>query len=83
MCDINTIGLISLGIVVYSFKFSGIRKPNIRCNLFTTPADMDHLVTLLNSCGTKEEQRMAWFGAMIALNLAHNIVEELHVKENV
>jgi hypothetical protein len=58
-------------------------NPIPKSNLFKTPADMDHLVTLLNSCGTKEEQRMAWFGAMIALNLAHNIVEELHVKENV
>jgi hypothetical protein len=58
-------------------------NPIPKSNLFKTPADMTHLVTLLNSCGTKEEQRMAWFGAMIALNLAHNIVEELHVKENV
>lgn len=48
-----------------------------------TPADMDHLVRLLNECGTRKEQRMAWYGAMIALNLAHNIVEELHVKESV
>jgi len=58
-------------------------NPIPKSNLFKTPADMTHLVTLLNSCGTKEEQRMAWFGAMIALNLAHNIVEELHIKENV
>jgi hypothetical protein len=60
-----------------------MNNPIPKSNLFTTPADMDHLVMLLNSCGTKEEQRMAWFGAMMALNLAHNIVEELHVKENV
>jgi hypothetical protein len=60
-----------------------MNNPIPKSNLFATPADMDHLVTLLNSCGTKEEQRMAWFGAMMALNLAHNIVEELHVKEKV
>ena len=46
-----------------------------------TPADMDHLVRLLNESGSTEEQRMAWYGAMLALNLAHNLVEELHVKE--
>ena len=54
-------------------------NPIPKSNLFTTPADMDHLVTLLNSCGTKEEQRMAWFGAMIALNFAHNLIEEEQV----
>ena len=51
-------------------------NPIPKSNLFTTPADMDHLVTLLNSCGTKKEQRMALFGAMIALNFAHNLIEE-------
>ena len=58
-------------------------NPIPKSNLFTTPADMDHLVLLLNSCGTKEEQRMAWFGAMMALNLAHDLVEQLHVEEKV
>jgi hypothetical protein len=60
-----------------------MNNPISKSNLFTTPADMDHLVLLLNSCGTLEEQRMAWFGAMMALNLAHDMVEELHVKEAV
>jgi hypothetical protein len=44
-------------------------------NLWTTPADMDHLTLLLNECGSKEEQRMAWYGAMLALNLAHMLHE--------
>jgi hypothetical protein len=44
--------------------------------LWTTPADMDHLVRLLNESGTKEEQRMAWYGAMLALNLAHMLHEK-------
>jgi hypothetical protein len=41
-----------------------------------TPADMDHLTRLLNESGTKEEQRMAWYGAMLALNLAHMLHEK-------
>jgi hypothetical protein len=44
--------------------------------LWTTPADMDHLVRLLNESGTREEQRMAWYGAMLALNLAHMLHEK-------
>jgi hypothetical protein len=41
-----------------------------------TPADMDHLTRLLNEAGSKEEQRMAWYGAMLALNLAHMLHEK-------
>ena len=44
--------------------------------LWTTPADLDHLTLLLNECGSKEEQRMAWYGAMLALNLAHRLHEK-------
>ena len=33
----KTTGFIASGIVVYSFKFSGILKPKIRCSLLTTP----------------------------------------------
>ena len=60
-----------------------MHNPIPKSNLFVTPADMDHLVRLLNESGTKEEQRMAWYGAMTALNLAHDLVEQLHVKESV
>ena len=45
-------------------------------NLWMTPADMDHLTRLLNESGSKEEQRMAWYGAMLALNLAHMLHEK-------
>ena len=45
--------------------------------LWMTPADMDHLTRLLNECGSKEEQRMAWYGAMLALNLAHMLHEKI------
>jgi hypothetical protein len=58
-------------------------NPIPKSNLWMTPASMDHLTRLLNESGSKEEQRMAWYGAMLALNLAHDIVEQLHIKENV
>ena len=41
-----------------------------------TPADFEHLSLLLNESGSKEEQRMAWYGAMLALNLCHNLLEQ-------
>ena len=44
--------------------------------LWTTPTDLDHLTLLLNECGSKEEQRMAWYGAMLALNLASDLIEK-------
>ena len=43
--------------------------------LWMTPVDMDHLTRLLNECGSKEEQRMAWYGAMLMANLAHMLHE--------
>jgi hypothetical protein len=63
--------------------YDTVNNPIPRSGLFTTPADLEHLTRLLNECGTKEEQRMAWYGAMMALNLAHNIVEQQHVSEGV
>ena len=50
-------------------------NPIPHSNLWMTPADMDHLTRLLNESGSKEEQRMAWYGAMLALNLAHQLHE--------
>jgi hypothetical protein len=50
-------------------------NPIPRSGLWMTPADMDHLTRLLNESGSAEEQRMAWYGAMLALNLAHHLVE--------
>ena len=52
-----------------------MHNPIPQSNLWMTPADMDHLVRLLNEVGSAEEQRLAWHGAMLALNLAHNLVE--------
>ena len=36
-----------------------------------------------NCSGDDNERRLVFLGAMMALNLAHNLVEELHVKERV
>lgn len=58
-------------------------NPIPHSNLWVTPADMDHLVRLLNESGTAEEIRMAWYGAMLAMNLCHDAVEQLHIKESV
>jgi hypothetical protein len=51
-------------------------NPIPHSNLWSTPADMDHLGRLLNESGSPEEQRMAWYGAMLALNLAHMLHEK-------
>jgi hypothetical protein len=50
-------------------------NPIPKSNLWSTPTDFEHLTRLLNECGSKEEQRMAWYGAMLALNLCHDLIE--------
>jgi hypothetical protein len=56
-------------------------NPIPHSNLWMTPADMDHLTRLLNESGSKEEQRMAWYGAMLMANLAHMLHEHSLAKE--
>jgi hypothetical protein len=51
-------------------------NPIPHSGLWMTPADLDHLTRLLNESGSAEEQRMAWYGAMLALNLAHMLHEK-------
>jgi hypothetical protein len=51
-------------------------NPIPHSGLWMTPADIDHLTRLLNESGSAEEQRMAWYGAMLALNLAHMLHEK-------
>ena len=53
-----------------------VQNPIPKSGLWDTPADMDHLTRLLNECGSAEEQKMAWYGAMLALNLAHRLVQD-------
>jgi hypothetical protein len=60
-----------------------MNNPIPHSNLWMTPADMDHLTRLLNESGSKEEQRMAWYGAMLALNLAHMLHEKSLARETV
>lgn len=51
-------------------------NPIPKSSLFTTPADVEHLALLLNSTGSKEEQRIAWQAAMMAMNLAYELVKD-------
>ena len=53
-----------------------MNNPIPKSSLWMTPANLDHLTLLLNESGSKEEQRMAWYGAMLALNLAHMLHEK-------
>jgi len=43
--------------------------------MFATPNSIEDLAAMLESVGTLEEKRMAWFGASLALNLAHMLHE--------
>lgn len=45
-------------------------------SLFVTPHNFLDLSNMLNNIGTPEEKRMAWQGAMMALNLAYKLVED-------
>ena len=44
-------------------------------SFFATPTDYAELAQMIESIGTPEEQRMAWLGASLALNLAHMLHE--------
>jgi hypothetical protein len=44
--------------------------------MFVTPASIGDLAEMIESIGTPEEQRLAWLGASMALNLAHQLFEE-------
>jgi hypothetical protein len=51
-------------------------NPIEKNNLFVTPDSFEELSQALNTIGSPEEQRLAWFGAMMALNLAHDLIEK-------
>jgi hypothetical protein len=44
--------------------------------MFVTPANIGELAEMIGSIGTPEEQRLAWLGASMALNLAHQLHEQ-------
>jgi hypothetical protein len=58
-------------------------NPITKSNLFITPASFEELNNLIENIGSPEEKRMAWLGAMMAWNLAHDLVEATHIKEQV
>ena len=45
-------------------------------SFFATPTDYAELAEMIGSIGTPDEQRLAWLGASLALNLAHNLIEK-------
>jgi hypothetical protein len=51
-------------------------NPIIRSSLFVTPKDFADLDRMIRNIGTPEEQRLVYLGSMMALNLAHKLVEE-------
>ena len=58
-------------------------NPINKSNLFVTPSSFKELTEIIESIGSAEEKRMAWLGAMMAWNLAHDLVETAHIKEQV
>jgi hypothetical protein len=44
--------------------------------MFVTPTSIGDLAEMIESIGTPEEQRLAWLGASMALNLAHMLHEK-------
>lgn len=51
-------------------------NPIPKYNLFATPNSFEELSEMIESIGSAEEKRMAWLGAMMALNLAHDLIEK-------
>jgi hypothetical protein len=61
-----------------------MKNPIPRSGLFVTPESFEELMLLTeNSSGDDNERRLVYLGAMMALNLSHKLVEELHVQEAV
>lgn len=52
-------------------------NPINKSNFFATPRDYEDLASMINNVGTPEEQRLAWLGASLMANLAHNLVERV------
>lgn len=57
-----------------------MNNPIPRNNFFATPENFEELTEILNAIGNPEEKRMAWLGAMLALNLAHDLIESVHIQ---
>jgi len=59
-----------------------MKNPIPRCNFFATPVDADSLMEYVAQFNGSE-RAVAMTAAMMAMNLAHKMVEELHVSEQV
>lgn len=52
-------------------------NPIPRSGLFVTPDSFEELMKMTEGCsGSDQERRLVFLGAMMALNLAHKLVEE-------
>lgn len=61
-----------------------MQNPIPYSNLFVTPDSFEELMTMTENCtGNDNERRLVYLGVMMALNLSHKLVEELHVREAV
>lgn len=61
-----------------------MKNPIPRSGLFVTPDSLEELLSMTENCtGNDSERRLVYLGAMMALNLSHKLVEELHVQEAV
>ena len=53
-----------------------MNNPIPNSKLWVTPKDEQDLYRRLDNIGDSHEKQIAWNAAMIALNLAHKLVEE-------
>jgi hypothetical protein len=51
-------------------------NPIPKNDFWATPESFEELTEMLESIGSANEKRMAWFGAMLALNLCHDFLEK-------
>ena len=52
-------------------------NPIPRSGLFVTPDSFEELMKMTEGCsGSDQERRLVFLGVMMALNLAHKLVEE-------
>jgi hypothetical protein len=52
-------------------------NPIPRSGLFVTPESFEELMEMTQNCtGDDKERRLVFLGAMMALNLAHKLIEE-------
>lgn len=57
-----------------------MKNPVPQNKFFATPDSFEELQSMIEAIGDPEEKRMAWLGAMLALNLAHNLIESTHIE---